>query len=264
MRYIFKVLILSFNSEFLSGYISQVDLEEGEDKNNYIDWYKELNVFESTCDLEIDTIIDIVHADYDELIPSADGIIYFLNPLIQEELEFFEITMPIIKSIKRSIPIIIVYINDKNHLTSSANNLLENLWTQYPDLEGFVNLLPSRFNQALQCLCSSMISGDTPLNIENARMRFPIFINLAKIYFKIAMKGQKPKYYYYTAQAIKKAALIADTLKSKKFKKKITKLEKILKINFLYHKLIKKLKKRLSKLKKSIKKKNKRNIKKNE
>ena len=210
MRYIFKVLILSLNSEFLSSYISQAVLEEGEDKDSYVEWYKEVNVFEDSCDLEIDTIIDVVNADYDELLPLVDGIIYFLNPLVQEEVEFFEMIFPIIKSVKRNIPIIIVYNNGFDILPLSVNELLESLWIQYPDLEGFANLSPRQFNQVLQCLCSSMISGDTPLNIENAWMRFPIFIQLANIYFKIAENDKKPEYYYYAAQAIKKAAVIAD------------------------------------------------------
>jgi len=217
MRYIFKVLILSLNSHFLSSYISQAVLEEGEDKDSYVEWYKEVKVFEDTCDLEIDTIIDVVNADYDELLPLVDGIVYFLNPLVQEEYEFFEMIVPIIKSVKRNIPIILVYNNGFDILPLSVNELLENLWIRYPDLEGYANLSPSQFNQALQCLCSSMISGDTPLNIENAWMRFPIFIQLANIYFKIAEDDQKPEYYYYAAQAIKKSAMIADIFNKEEF-----------------------------------------------
>ena len=210
MRYIFKVLILSLDSQFLSNYISQSFLEEGEDKESYVEWYREVNAFDDVCDLEIDTIIDVINADYDTLLPSIDGIIYFLNPLIQEEVEFFEMIIPIIRSVKRNIPLIVIYNNQFDILPLSVNELLENLWIRYPDLEGYANLPPSQFTQTLQCLCLSMISGDTPLNIENAWMRFPIFIQLANIYFKTANDENKPEYYYYAAQAIKKAAIIAD------------------------------------------------------
>jgi hypothetical protein len=210
MRYIFKVLILSLDSEFLNDYIAQAFIEEADHKDTYIEWYKEVNVFEDVCDLEIDTIIDVINANYDELLPSVDGIIYFLNPLIKEEIEFFEMILPIINSVKRNIPIIIVYHNRFDILPLHVNELLENLWIRYPDLEGFANLSPSQFTQALQCLCMSMITGDTPLNLENAWMRFPIFIQLANIYFKTAENEQKPEFYYYAAQAIKKAALIAE------------------------------------------------------
>ncbi len=210
MRYIFKVLILGLDSEFLSSYISQAFIEEGDDKKTYIEWYKEVNVFEDVCDLEVDTIIDVINADYDVLLPSVDGIVYFLNPLIKEEIEFFEMIVPIIKSVKRNIPLVVVYNNGYAILPLPINELLENLWILYPDFEGFANLSPIEFTQALQCLCFSMITGDSPLNIENAWMRFPIFIQLANIYFKTANKEQKPEYYYYAAQAIKKSALIAE------------------------------------------------------
>ena len=179
MRYIFKVLILSFDSEFLSSYVSQFFVEEGDNKEAYIEWYKEINVFEDICDLEIDTIIDVINTDYDELLPSVDGIVYFLNPLIKEEVEFFEMIVPIVNTVKRNIPFVVVYNNGFDILPLHVNELLENLWIRYPDLEGFVNLSPIEFTQVLQCLCFSMITGDTPINIENAWMRFPIFIQLA-------------------------------------------------------------------------------------
>ncbi|MFX1312363.1 MAG: hypothetical protein ACFFHD_07095, partial [Promethearchaeota archaeon] len=59
-------------------------------------------------------------------------------------------------------------------------------------------------------LCLAIINGDTPLNLENAWMRFPIFIQMANIYFE-------NKNYYYAALAIKKAALIAEIYKKEEF-----------------------------------------------
>ncbi|TFF90472.1 MAG: hypothetical protein EU548_02830 [Promethearchaeota archaeon] len=233
-------------------------MEEGEDKNTYIEWYKEVNVVENSCDLEINTITDVVNMDYDDLLPVVDGIVYFLNPIVQKEVKIFEMFLSIIKFVKKNIPIIVVYNNGFSLLPLSVNELLENLWTNYPDLEGFVNLSPNQFNQVLQCLCSSMISGDSPLNFENARMRFPIFTQVANKYFKIAKNEKKLEYYYYAAQAIKKAALIADILKNKKLKKEVKKFERIFNANHLYLKLIKNLKKRFSKIKNLNKKKRKR------
>jgi len=62
-----------------------------------------------------------------------------------------------------------------------------------------------------------MISGDSPLSVENAWMRFPIYIQLANIYFKKAEKESKPEYYFYSAQAIKKAAMIADIFNKEEY-----------------------------------------------
>jgi len=95
--------------------------------------------------------------------------------------------------------------------------LLESLWFKYLDVEAFVNLPPREFHQVMQCLCVAMITGISPLNIENAWMRFPIYIQLANIFFKKAEKEFKPEFYFFAAQAIKKAAIIADILNKEEF-----------------------------------------------
>ena len=209
MRYIFKVLVLG-NPEFTPFYVSNAFIESVEDKESYFVWYKELNVFEDVCDLEIDVISDMIHTNFDELLPEIDGIIYFLNPSSEEELEFFDLILPVINSIKRDIPTIIMYYDPDGIIPISVNELLENLWVNHPQLEAFVNIPPQFFHEPLQCLCLAMIMGDTPLNIENAWMRFPIFILLANLYFK-------RQQYFYTAQAIRKAAMIADIFNKVEF-----------------------------------------------
>jgi hypothetical protein len=210
MRYIFKVLVLGLDIDTISLYCVNAFENGGDQKENYLEWYKEFNVFEDICDLEIDCITNVINVEYDNLIPTVDGIIYFLNPLKQEEIDFFEIIMPIIDSVKRNIPTVIMYYNRDGLLPLSTNNLLENLWIKYPQLEAFVNLPPGDFHQAIECLCVAMITGDSPLNIENAWMRFPIYIQLANIYFK-------QNEFYFAAQAIKKAALIAEIFKKQEY-----------------------------------------------
>ncbi|MHA1913751.1 MAG: hypothetical protein ACW97V_05210 [Promethearchaeota archaeon] len=202
MRYYFKVLILGRDLDLIHFYASIVFGEPGEDKGTYFEWYKEINIFEDTCNLEIDAITDIT-ADLDDIIPTVDGIIYFLNPLIKEDYELFEMVIPDIFSVKRDIPTIIIFYDQNGILPISINDLLVNIWVNYPSLEAFANLNPSEFNQALQALGVAMRNVETPLNIENAWMRFPIFIQMANIYFK-------NKNYYYAAQAVRKAALIAE------------------------------------------------------
>ncbi|MHA1677500.1 MAG: hypothetical protein ACTSW3_01830, partial [Promethearchaeota archaeon] len=100
MRYIFKILILG-SPEVTPVYVSYAFNEEGEDKGSYIEYYREISVLEDMCDLEIDVITDLINVDYDEIIPIVDGIIYFLNPTNKEEVEFFEMILPIINSVKR-------------------------------------------------------------------------------------------------------------------------------------------------------------------
>jgi hypothetical protein len=205
----FRTLILGSDPDAIHFYISRAFGEPGEDKETYVSWYKEVKVLENVCDLEIDTLVSI-SADIDEIIPMVDGIIYILNPTVQEELELFEMILPDIFSVKRDLPTIIIFYDQNGILPISVNDLLTHIWVNFPSLEAFVNLPPHDFHQALQSLCLAVINGDTPLNIENAWMRFPIFIQMANIYFN-------NKNYYYAAQAIRKAAQIADIYNKEEF-----------------------------------------------
>jgi len=212
MRYIFKILLLGLDGEAISFYALRAFGEEGENKGAYLELYKEVKAFEDICDLEIAAITDVINADFDEIIPTVDGIIYFLNPLNKEEFDYFDIVLPIVKSVKRNIPIILMYYDQQGIFPLSINELLESLWFKYFDVEAFVNFPPREFHHVLQCLCVAMITGMSPLNIENAWMRFPIYIQLANIFFKKAEKEFKPEFYFFAAQAIKKAAIVADIL----------------------------------------------------
>ena len=205
----FRTLILGADPNTIHFYILRAFGEAGEDHETYFKWYKETKVLDDICDLEIDAITSI-SADLDEIIPTVDGIIYFLNPTIQEESELFEMILPDIFSVKRDIPTIIIFYDQNGILPISINDLLTHIWVNFPSLESFANLPPKDFHQALQSLCLAMINGDTPLNIENAWMRFPIFIQMANIYFN-------NQNYYYAAQAIRKAALIADIYNKEEF-----------------------------------------------
>ncbi|MFX1489262.1 MAG: hypothetical protein ACFFBI_08955 [Promethearchaeota archaeon] len=200
--YHFKVLILGRDPDIIHFYTSRAFGEPGEDRETFFEYYKETKVFEDVCQLEIDAITDL-SADLDEIIPIADGIIYLLNPLYEEEFELFKMVLPDIFNVKRDIPTIVIFYDENGILPLSVNELLTTVWVNYPSLEAFVNLYPKEFHQVLQSLCLAMINADTPLNIENAWMRFPIFIQMANVYFN-------NKNYYYAAQAVRKAALIAE------------------------------------------------------
>jgi len=217
MRYIFKILILGLDGEVVALYTIRAFGEEGENKGPYLELYKEVKALEDTCDLEVNAIIDVEKTDLDELINTVDGIIYFINPLKNEEKEVFDSILHDIRKISRNIPIIIMYYDQEGTFPLSVNDLLENTWLKYFDVESFVNVHPREFHHVLHCLCIAMISGDSPLNIENAWMRFPIYIQLANIYFKKAEKESKPEYYFFSAQAVKKAAMIADIFNKEEY-----------------------------------------------
>jgi len=201
MPYHLKVLILG-DPDIIHFYASRAFGEPGEDNDTYFEWYREVKVLEDTCSLEIDAVTSI-SADLDEILERADGIVYFLNPLNNEESELFKMVLPDIFAVKREIPTIVIFYDQNGILPLSVNDLLANVWVSFPSLEAFVNLKPKEFHQALQSLCLAIINGDTPLNIENAWMRFPIFIQMANVYFN-------NNNYYYAAQAVRKATQIAE------------------------------------------------------
>ncbi len=201
-RYMFKILVLGDRNIALP-YMSTVFGATGETKETYKEWYKEITVLENTCDLEVDVITDLISTNFDEIIPFVDGIIYFLNPLLVEQFEFFELIYPIINSVKRDIPCIIMFYDINGIIPLSVNTLLESVWVNFPNLEAFVNLPPKEFHQVFHCLCSSMIMGDTPLNIENAWLRYPILIKLANFYYD-------QQNFYNAAQAMRKAEIISE------------------------------------------------------
>lgn len=210
MRYVFKILALSSEPSTAISYIAKAFGDVGEDKATYSEWYSEINVLDDICDLELNVITDVLNTDFEETIASIDGIVYFLNPLRKGESDFFEMILPILYSVKRDIPTVIVFYDEMGYLPVAVNNLFDDVWTNYPDLEAFINIFPSEFHQVLQCLCIAMITGDTPLNIENAWMRFPVYIKLANHYFH-------NQNLFYAAQALKKMALIANIYEKQEY-----------------------------------------------
>ncbi|MFO8019169.1 MAG: hypothetical protein R6U96_11075 [Promethearchaeia archaeon] len=202
MRFMFKILVLG-ESDLTFPYIVNALGGKGEDMGTYYEWFKEFKVFDNVCDLEIDVITDIISTNFDEIIPMVDGIVYILNPMKKEEFEFFEMLVDIIESVKRDIPMIILFYDRNGILPISTNKLLETVWQVYSDYEAFVNLFPDEFHQIIQCLSLSMISGDPPLNVETAWLRLPIIIRMANFYYE---QGNNVK----AAHALKKVATIAD------------------------------------------------------
>ncbi|MGV9204949.1 MAG: hypothetical protein ACOC44_13130 [Promethearchaeia archaeon] len=198
----FKILVLA-ESALTFPYMVNALKEKGEDMGTYYEWFEEFNVIDNICDLEIDVITDIISTEFDEIIPLVDGIVYILNPMKKEEFEFFEMLVDIIESVKRDIPMIILFYDKNGIIPISTHKLLKSVWQIYPDYEAFVNLLPNEFHQVIRCLSLSMISGDPPLNIETAWLRLPIIIQRGNFHFE---HGN----YLKAAQALKKIATIAD------------------------------------------------------
>ena len=76
--YYFKLLILG-NPETTNPFTILAFDDPGKDTGAIIEWYKEIHVFENKCELDINLITDFINNDMDSIIPTADGIIFFLN-----------------------------------------------------------------------------------------------------------------------------------------------------------------------------------------
>lgn len=202
MPFELNILILGESSS-TNFYMSRAIVEPGKDMGDYYKLKKEIEILDEKCILEADVVTSLL-VDFDKNIRRADGIVYFLNPLLKEEMIRFNMIIKNIFSVKkRVIPLIIVFYDRYGIVPISINELLEDIWVNYPSLEAFVNIPPHEFSQILHCLCLAMIKGEEPLNIETAWMRDPILIRLAN-------KCYNNEDYYYAALAVKKSAMIAE------------------------------------------------------
>ncbi len=197
----FRILVLG-TPESSIPYIMNTGVEDGKDQEDIYECYKEIKVFDNICNLEIDVVAKLT-ADFDEIIPNVDGIIYFLNPMEKREWDLFELLSEIISDVRRGIPIIIFFYSASRIITISSNILLEGVWKNYPTYESFINLPPNQFYKVLSTLTESMITSKIPINVENAWMRLSIFISQANTFY------QESKYYE-SARAAECAARVAN------------------------------------------------------
>lgn len=177
-------------------------VEDGEDQEEIYECYKEIKVFDNICNLEID-IIAKLSADFDEIIPNVDGILYFLDPMERGEWDLFELVSEIIQQVRRDIPIIIFFYSPNRIISIPSNILLDGVWKNYPTYECFINLPPTQFYKVLSTLSEAMITGKIPINIENAWMRLSTFISQANLYYQ-------QKNFFESARAVESAARIAN------------------------------------------------------
>ena len=111
MQYIFNCLVLGMNTEVALEYFQEGGLvntvSEGISK-----WNTQLSRGQEENPDEIDITFDIPIDDetnFDELIPMADGCVYFLNPNVPAEFELFKEIYKILQSVRREIHGIVVF-----------------------------------------------------------------------------------------------------------------------------------------------------------
>ena len=127
MSYIFNILVLGDNETVLDylqkGGLENVSIDDvsqweyqGENENINLTFEVPMNI----------------NADYDNLISMADGILFFLNPNSESEIEIFKDMMKIIQGMKRNIHTIVIFRDKSKVIDASANELLNWIWSDYP------------------------------------------------------------------------------------------------------------------------------------
>lgn len=217
MRYIFRVLVLGDPLLAIPFMINGGVEHAGQDAE-LSHWAKSINIGkDDIADLEIDVVVTS-SADFDTLIPTSDGILYFINPNKIEDFDLFEMIVDILFEVRREIPIVIIFNDNKGVIRIPSNLLIENIWENYP-FEAFVydQYSKNTLYLILECLTDSMISNTMPINIETAWMRIPFFMDkinrlvlqekwsdaaqLTEILTQIKKKFDKQDYYITAEQA---------------------------------------------------------------
>ena len=167
MSYIFNILVLGDNETVLE-YLQQGGLE-----NVSIDDVSQWEYEEDNINLTFEVPMNI-NADYDNLISMADGILFFLNPNSESEIEIFKEMMKIIQKMNRNIHTVVIFRDKTKVIDTSANELLNWIWSDYP-FEACISDIgsPNVLKMMIGCLTESIIGGDMILLQRNAWLRIP-------------------------------------------------------------------------------------------
>ncbi len=183
MSYMFNILVLGENETVLE-YLQKGGLE-----NVSIEDVSQWEYQEDNINLTFEVPMNI-NADYDNLISMADGILYFLNPNSESDIEIFKELMKIIQGMKRDIHTIVLFRDKNNVIDTSANELLEWIWTDYP-FEACISDLgsPNVLKMIIKSLTESIIGGDMIILQRNAWLRIPSLFK--RVNFEIEQQNWK-------------------------------------------------------------------------
>ena len=216
MRYMFKILTLG-DSKLSLQMIKNGKLIQQFQDHEISRWTKTINVATDQAVIEIDAVLTST-VDFDNIIPTSDGILYFLDPNNFQQFELFEMIIQIIHKMGRTIPIVVVFFCNTGVIRTPSNYLMEYIWDNYL-MEAFVFDMYSKntFYEVLECLCEAIITGTIPINVETTWMRIPFFMqkinrlmederyedagNLAEILTNMKKKFAKQDYFMTAEQA---------------------------------------------------------------
>jgi hypothetical protein len=169
----FNILVLG-DTETVLEYLQQGGLE-----NVSIEDVSQWEYQKDNINLTFEVPMNL-NCDYDNLISMADGILYFLNPNSESDIEIFKELMKIIQGMKRDIHTIVVFRDKSRVIDASANELLNWIWSDYP-FEACISDIGSQniLNMIINSLSESIIGGDMIVLQKNAWLRIPSLFKMA-------------------------------------------------------------------------------------
>ncbi len=220
MRYLFRVLcygepigVMQFIQA--AGNVKVDELASNEDLQVFD---KEITIENNSCNLELCAILKD-NADFDEIIPTTDGILYFLDPSNDLELQTFYLITEILEKLDRIIPVCLILHSLTKYFPVPVNRFANEVWWKFDYVEVFAYGPASNKSreEPINTLAEAMILGAVPINYDYIWMRLPVFIKKtntlvkagdyrraglnAECVARIAKKFNETNYFIYAEQS---------------------------------------------------------------
>ena len=179
MRYLFRVLCFGEPIGVLR-FIQQaghVKMDEYTSTDEMQVWDKEVSIEGDTCSIEICVLLK-ENSDFDEIIPTTDGILYFLDPANEIEVETFELIMGILQKLGRMIPVCLILHSSYQFSLIPVNTFAQRIWWEFDNVDIFTYGPLSGKNREgpILALADALINNSMPINYEFIWLRLPLLV----------------------------------------------------------------------------------------
>ncbi len=220
MRYLFRVLCFGEPVgviQFIQA-AGNVKLDEFASNEDLQVFDKEITIENNSCNLELCAILKD-NADFDEIIPTTDGILYILDPSNDLELQTFYLITQILEKLDRIIPVCLILHSLTKYFPIPVNKFANEIWWKFDYVETFAygpNSNKSR-EDPIRTLAEAMILSAVPINYDYVWLRLPVFIKKtnalvkagdyrraglnAECVARIAKKFNETNYFIYAEQS---------------------------------------------------------------
>ncbi|GAB4319615.1 MAG: hypothetical protein Kow0069_23240 [Promethearchaeota archaeon] len=179
MRYMFRVLCLGDSDVATTSVVNAgAEMDEFSTDEQVMGFTLEVHSGRDVANVEF-LVPRSAAVDYDDILPTTDGVLFYADPSIPGTLELFDMEMSFVGEAGRLIPAVMVVQARGGFQPIPWNLLAEAFWRKYPTYE---ITFPRRgsSNEArepIRMLCEAMMEAKVPINLDTAWMRFPVLID---------------------------------------------------------------------------------------